>query len=257
MAGGLDDASSTRIEPFFEALLSRDASGRSWLPALLQAAPNGRARLGPALQAPGPMLTPLAVRGANGRLGCFEYPATPPRRLLLWYVEHPDRLDWPAGTDMTAEAVRLRRALLEDDPPGSRARAQERARELEPKRSPFMREWWRFEEVTTLDCVLINEQFVVTITGKRNEPLSPATMWYPQRSELVRSLEAARETAKGRQWASLLISDDALRDGAQDALERSIRGGAPHLDPSEREELCAAYLGNLTWDAARAAVGLP
>jgi len=42
-----------------------------------------------------------------------------------------------------------------------------------------------------------------------------------------------------------------------DAVARSLAAGAPHLSDEQRSELGAAYLGNLTWEAAGAAVGLP
>ena len=90
------------------------------------------------------------MRTVSGSLGCFQYSVAPPRELLAWFVEHPEAVLWPERHELSPETVRLRRALLLDEPPGSRARAQERARELLPARSPLSREWWRFEEATTL-----------------------------------------------------------------------------------------------------------
>jgi hypothetical protein len=55
--------------------------------------------------------------------------------------------------------------------------------------------WWRFEGVTRLDCVLMTENLVVTIEGKRTEGLSSSTEWYPARTQIVRNLEAARPPA--------------------------------------------------------------
>jgi hypothetical protein len=258
MAGGTRDSSLTRVQPFFGALLARDASGRSWLSALLEATPAGRRRLGTVLEDPGSLFTTLAVPAVSGRLGCFEYPAAPPRELLAWFVDHPDQLEWPAHAQLSPETVRLRRALLCDDPPGSQPRAQERARELMVTRSLASREWWRFEGVSRLDCVLMSDRLVVTVEGKRSEPLAASTDWYPKRSQLVRTLEAAKGLADGKQWASVLISETpVVPEGTSEHLERILPDSAPHLNPSEREELHAAYLGNLTWAAACDAVGLP
>jgi hypothetical protein len=197
------------------------------------------------------------VRGANGRLACFDYPAHPPKDLLRWFIDHPGRLRWADTVGVSAHAVRLRRALVLDDPPGSRARAQDRARELLESRSAFAREWWRFEEPVVLDCVLITPRIVVTVTGKCGEGLCPTTPWYPQRTDLIRSLEAARQMAGGRRWASLLISDRPLAEGTDEALARSLPEGAPQLDDEQRAGLEQAFLGNLTWDRAAAAVELP
>lgn len=257
MPADASDSSPTRVEPFFGALFARDPSGRSWLGALLAAAPRGRESLGELIEQPGYLSTLLAVRAMTGRLAAFEYPVAASRELLAWYVEHPERLTWPGHVNLSPGASRLRHALLDDDPPGSRTRAQQRARELVSARSPTADEWWRFEGVDTLDCMLITDRLVVTVTGKRGEPLAPTTEWYPARSELVRNLEAARHYAQGKRWASLLISEHELPEGSNEALARELPEAAPHLDDEGREELRRAYLGNLTWEQACAAVGVP
>ena len=123
MAARAPDSLLTRVEPFFGTLFTRDASGRSWLADLLRATPHGVQRLGPLAERPGYLLTSLAVHGASGRLACFEYPAAPSRDLLLWLVDHPEKLTWPHDPAQSAETERLRRALIDDDPPGVRVRA--------------------------------------------------------------------------------------------------------------------------------------
>lgn len=259
MLGGVDNRPLTAVEPFFTTLLRRDASGASWLPALLAATPYGTDRLDELAQAPGWLQTQLAVRGASGRLACFEYPAAASRRLLAWYIDHPDRLTWPADAEVnvSTETVRLRRVLIDDDPPGARPRAQERAHDLLARSSGLTPAWWRFEELTKLDCVLITERLVVTIQVQRGNGLLPATPWYPQRPQLVRNLEAARHLADGKRFASLVLSRRPLTEAADEQLERALPEAAPHLDQLERRELHDAYLGNLTWDGARDAVGMP
>jgi hypothetical protein len=257
VSAGPRDTSLTRVRPFFEALFARDPSGRSWLSALFAAAPHGREALGELVEQPGYLSTLLAVRAMSGRLAAFEYPVAARRELLTWYVDHPEQLRWPAHVDLSPGSARLRHALLDDDPPGSRSRAQQRARELVSTRSPTADEWWRFEGVDTLDCMLITDRLVVTVTGKRDEPLAPATEWYPVRSELVRNLEAARHYAQGKHWGSLLISEHEMPEGSTDALARTLAESAPHLDEEGRDELAHAYLGNLTWQQACGAVGVP
>ncbi len=253
MDAGRTDSSPTRAQTFFTALLRRDASGRTWLPELLAATPNGNESLGELVERPGYLATPLAVPTVSGLLGAFDYPVAPPRELLAWFIDHPERLTWPEREVLSPETVRLRRALLLDDPPGSQARAQSRARELLAAGPPLAPAWWRFEEIAQLECVLITDRLVVTIAGK---PLAPATDWYPQRSALVRNLEAARLLAQDRRWASLVVSDEPFADADRGHLARVLAGAAPHLDAAGRTALLAAYLGNLTWDRAAAAVGL-
>lgn len=107
-----------------------------------------------------------------------------------------------------------------------------------------------------LDCVLLTDKLVVTIEGKRTEPLSSATDWYPKRSQLVRNLDAAKQLSKGRAWASVLISETPVPEGTDTALEALLPASAPHLSRGDRDELQAHYLGNITWCEACDATGL-
>ncbi|HTX46703.1 MAG TPA: hypothetical protein VMD48_10505 [Solirubrobacteraceae bacterium] len=234
---------------FLESLFARDPSGAGWLPALLQAVPYGRAALGELADEPGWIEISLAVPGASGQLAAFDYPATPSRGLLAWFVDHPDALTWPDGAEHSPASARLRRALLDDDPSGARAKAQDRAHELMQTASAFASDWWRFEDASALDCVLMTDRLVLVIEA---DPLSPATDWYPQRTRLVRDLEAAKQLARGRAFAMLVLGGEAAPEG--DQTVQLVAAGAPHLTGPEREELAAGYLGGLTWEQAREAV---
>jgi hypothetical protein len=255
VAGGPYDSSLTRVRPFFNALIRADPSGETWVSRLLSEVPN-RDVLGLSLKAPGALLTSITAMTDRGHLACYEYPVHPPRLLLTWFVENPDQLVWPRGQTFSEETTRLRKALLYDSPPGSRQVAQARARELVASRPTSAREWWRFEGTSMLDCVLLTDEVVVTIEGKRTEPVSPATDWYPKRSQLVRNLEAARQLSQGRAWGSLLISETLTPEGTDAALDRVLSSGAPHLAAAQRDELHAHYLGNITWPRACDATGL-
>jgi hypothetical protein len=256
VAGGLHDSSLTRVRPFFGALIVRDPTGKSWLGGLLGSTPHGEAVLGAALRAPGKLESGLTTRAMNGRLGCFEFGVAPSKQLLRWYVEHPDKLVWPKGKTYSTETVRMREALLCGKDPG-RAEAQSQALELLQTRTGETRGWWRFEGTSMVDCVLMTPQLVVTIEGKRTEPLSAATDWYPKRSQLVRNLEAAKQLANGRPWATMILSEDPLPEGTDSGLSTLLPTSAPHLDNAGREQLRRHYLGNLTWQQACDATGLP
>lgn len=196
------------------------------------------------------------MAGPSGRLGCFDFPTAPPRGLVAWYIDHPAALTWVESDELTREATRLRRALIEDAPPGAREKAQQRARELLGVRSPFAREWWRFEDATRLECALLTDRLVITVAARGDEAARPASPWYPARSELVRVVEAARELAGDRAWASLSLSESRTPSATRERLRAGLTHGAPHLDSAERAELAEAYLGQLTWAQARRAVGL-
>lgn len=251
--GGSDGPrSSGPTEAFFGDLFARDPSGRSWLPGLLRATPGAEA-LGELVDDPGVLAIPLAVPGASGRLACLEFRSAPARDWLLWMIANPHRLTWPEGLEMKPETAKLRRLLFTDDPPGARVAAQERARELALSSSPNVPAWWRLEEISPLDCVLTTDRLVVVVEG-RDAP-APVTPWYPPRTPIVRALEAARKLAdEGRRWCSLVVGGTVPAESEPDAVAASLADAAPHLDRDGRAAMASAYLGGLTWDAARAAV---
>jgi hypothetical protein len=244
------------IQAFFTELLTRDASGRSWLPQLIAAAPHGERRMGDLLDAPGSLLSTLAVATPDGSLGCFEHPVPPSKELLAWYVDHPDALTWPDDAELSPESERLRHALIFDEPRGARARAQERARELAAIRSPLAQEWWRFEEPTKPGCVLITDRLIIVVEAA-GDGTRPVSQWYPPRTELVRGIELGSLLAHDRRWGALVISEQGLDAAGDEALAAALPAAAPHLDADGRAELQAGYLGNLTWLEACDAVGLP
>jgi hypothetical protein len=251
------DSRPPRAERFFEALLARDGAGGSWLGPLLRAAPRGPARFGDLAERPGWIEAPVAVVTETGRRGAFEYPSSPPRGLLAWFIDHPERLSRPQEERATAETLRLRRALLDDDPPGVRARAQDRAHDLLGRSVPLAEAWWRFEEAHTADCVLVTDRLVLLVQARDDGVAPPpATPWFPGRTALVRDLEAARRFGQdGKAWGVLVLGVQGMSKDP-DALSLEIAAGAPHLDAEQRRELAAGYLGALSWSEAAAATGL-
>jgi hypothetical protein len=258
MASDLRDSPPPRVERFFDALLARDGAGGSWLGPLLRAAPHGPARLGDLAERPGWLEAPIAVLTETGRRGAFEYPASPPRPLLAWFIDHPESLSRPTHQRASPETVRLRRALLDDEPAGARARAQDRARDLLRASAPFAEAWWRFEEAHTADCLLMTDRLVLLVQSREDGLIPPpATPWFPARTALVRDLEAAHRFGEsGKTWGVLVLGAEDEHDGG-DSLGREIAAGAPHLDAAGRQELAAGYLGALSWSQAAAATGAP
>jgi hypothetical protein len=261
VTGARQNESLTALERFLEPLFDRDPSGRSWLPALLDAAPHGRTTLGELVDEPGGLEIALAVRGVSGRRATFDYIVPPPRGLLAWFIDHPDALEWPSGAELSPETAILRRALINDDPPGSRARAQDRARERLATAAPLLPDWWRFEEVTRPGAVLATGRLVLLLEGSGPGARCERPSWYPPRSRLLRVGEAAKQLAHGRRWATLVLGGEPLEEPPDDpgrgALKRMVDRGAPHLSAAERDELHSSYLGTLSLGQAAAAVGIP
>lgn len=252
---GLHDSSLTRVQPFFERAFALDAN---WLSPLLTATPRGRRALDDVVDAPGEMLAALLAPHPKGKAprACFEHEVLPCRALLRWCVQHPDELTWPAGETYGKDTTGKRRALLYDDPPG-RQHTQREALRLIDELPPSTSAWWRFEGSSWIDCVIATDRVVITVEGKRTEPLSAATDWYPKRSQLVRNLEAARQLSNGRRCATLLLREQAVDGGDPNQLAASLDDAAPHLGDQQRAELQNTYLGNITWERACEAIGIP
>lgn len=252
---GLYDSSLTRVQPFFKRAFALETN---WLSALLAAAPRGRQALGDIVDAPGQVLPTLVGPHPKGKAAhaCFEYEVLPARAFLRWCVQHPDKLTWPAGEQYGEETTRRRRALLYGDPPG-REQTQREALRLIEELPPSTSAWWRFEGSSWIDCLIATDRLVITVEGKRKEGLSAATDWYPRRSQLVRNLEAAQQLSNGRRYATLLLSEEPVRGGDPNEVAGSLDDAAPHLCEEERADLQEAYLGNLTWDWACEAIGIP
>ena len=255
MAGGPSDSSLTRVQPFFEQAFALEGD---WLPPLLAVSPGGSALLRDLGGDTGQILSAFLGPHPQGKASraCFEYEVLPDKRFLRWCVCNPDQLTWPTGQTYSEDTTRKRRALLYDEPPG-RIASQHEALQLIEKKQSKGPAWWRFEGSSWIDCVIATDRLVVTIEGKRTEPLSVATHWYPKRLQLVRNAEAARQLASGdRRSASLLISEEPLDDGDRARFAASLDEAAPHLGEPELAELQQSYLGNVTWERACEAVGI-
>jgi hypothetical protein len=90
---------------------------------------------------------------------------------------------------------------------------------------------------------LETERLLLFVEGKRTEPLSASTHWYPERNQLVRNLEVVGELARGCAAAVLLVSEEPLAELTQETRAAST----PHLDVLARKQLSRRYLGQTTW----------
>jgi hypothetical protein len=98
----------------------------------------------------------------------------------------------------------------------------------------------------------------VFIEGKRTESLSPATLWFEQRSQLWRNVEAAEQFARGREFGVILAceSDDAGQDALTHA-NASLTASFPHRTDERRRDLAQHLLGFVTWADIVARFALP
>jgi hypothetical protein len=105
------------------------------------------------------------------------------------------------------------------------------------------RRWWAFEGHTEVDCWIETDRLLLFVEGKRTEPLSASTHWYPERNQLVRNLEVVGELGRGRAAAVLLVSEDPVAE----LTEATLAASTPHLDALAREQLSHHYLGQTSW----------
>lgn len=249
------NSSLTRVRPFFDQLITGDPSGESWLAAVAAGASSEDdvAERPPVL---GPLDQELLLgkHHKDNRLGvkvwmrrCFEYPLLPTRELLEFCLRHPDALKWPEASgrpdeDMGKETLRMRKALLFDEPPG-RTEAQQEGLALLDKLGPgkAARKWWAFEGATEVDCLLRTETYTLLVEGKRTEDLSEKTRWLPGRNQLARNLEAAGQI---RHAGVLLAVENLIPDLDVQAI---VEKGCPHLDGTRQQVLRGRFLGQVTW----------
>ena len=104
-----------------------------------------------------------------------------------------------------------------------------------------------------MDCWLETEHLVLLVEGKRRESLSPATVWYPARNQLVRNLEVAGENVGAKNPFVLLATEKALPELTSETLIAST----PHMNEADREALTERYLGQVTWQSLADALALP
>lgn len=252
------NSSVTRVWPVFDTLFASDLSGKSWLDRLLGLADcrfgSQAGLLVPSLgkfdRAIPRNLTKVLGEGRTTRLGnlrsCFEADYPPSTRFLRWLIENPSKLTWPMGKDGSRRAFgeatqRLRTSLLNGDP-ATRIAA---LNALDAKGAvASRRQWWAFEGFTSVDCVLETDRLLVFIEGKRTEPISVATDWYPQRNQIVRNVEVASCAAAmtGKDFGVILCAETHV-----DLPEQAFMDGLPHLPEPERKTLHAHYWGCTTW----------
>lgn len=262
------NSSITRVRPVFQSLLLRDPSGQSWLPAILHLADDTSCAREMA-RIPGRIRAPTlrkrkyvdAVLRHHG-IGqvqleeCFETPLPPPARFLRWLIQNPERMTWPENGQRRfgRQTQRLRENLFAANGVSARQEAQRLAlSELaQHGSSGSKRKWWAFEGFTEIDCYLVTNTMILAIEGKRTEGLSPATDWYPRRSQLLRNLEVTQQAVGKSNFGVLLIAEQTIPNPSKDEIDL----GLPHLSEDERWRLMSHFLGCVCWKDVCHAVDL-
>jgi hypothetical protein len=198
---GKFNSSATRVAPFFQTLIDRDKSGKTWLPSLLKLFPNHRAFTPELLAEPGEI--------TKSQFGKEEFCLNPPLRFLHWMVGHPQELNWPRYEikDRNIRDMRERlmlRGSYEGAPEVRKQVTESGKAEIESAMAypaiggrGWLHQWWVLEGRTHVDCYIETTRLRLFIEEKRTEKLSLNTSWYSKRNQLLRNLEAASVQSDG------------------------------------------------------------
>lgn len=253
---GKKNSSHTRVEPVFDALMDKDPTGGSWLPQLLQMGSRSTGRTG--------NLAAGSLESGHPRWwGKKERRLDPPKTLLQWLVRNAkapsSKVLW--GSAGTKEK---REHLVAGDP----VTVAEALRLLEGSHTP--RAWYVLEGQSQPDACFVTESYILVIEGKRTEREATAsTTWMPQRSQMLRHMDAAMEVRDGRKVLGLMITEGRggaeatapseywLRQGDLQVQADTLNESLPHRSPAERQEIADGFLGVTTWQRVCADLGLP
>ena len=259
---GRKNSSLTCVQPVFNALLDLDPEGKAWLDRLLQMAAATKEAPAQRLR-PAGSLVPVETPAEAARLRfVFERIVPPPTAFLRWLLQHPQRMAVPDSVSFgtkSALAIEWRRKLFSADPEEQAEATTEGLRALEQRGAGHsIRQWWAFEGFSHIDCCLIAENLVLFVEGKRTEGVSPSTLWFSERSQLWRNVEAAGDFSEGKDFAVILaVETEGDGTAALAAAAASLRGSYPHLEEPDREQLFQHLLGFVTWRKMVDEFGLP
>jgi len=244
---GKYDSSATRVAPVFDALVSRDATGASWLDALLRLANRPESCV----------LIPANARLVSGhgrRWGTDERKLSAPEGLLEYLARNidPTRVQQRTGG---ADAHKKRMELAQKRPDA----VADAVRALRAGRRG--RQWFVLEGPSRPDALLEADDFVVCVEGKRTERIcTTKTTWMPIRSQLLRHMDAAVDAFPTKSVFGLLIveghepdplvpSPHWISQCAEQNAPKMVTGSLPHRSVAECSKIAHGVLGVVTWQA--------
>ena len=256
---GQFNSSEWRVRPVFDALIGRDKTGRSWLPALLSLPRReGHAPVTVSAERLGPLeefawSSPQSVLRPFG-LGEKALPA--PRELLDWLIANVD----PAKTKPVGipSETKQRRELLGKRDKETQTEALEKLSEGNQRRA-----WHTLEGPSYPDVYLRTKHAVVVVEGKFTERApTTRTTWMNVRHQMLRHIDAAWDTRGEREVYGFFVVENTNAAGWVKAVDQTIAPEAlemslPHRSPDVRASIAEAFLGITTWKEVCAAGGLP
>jgi len=252
---GRFNSSATRVVPVFDHLYERDPTGRDWLSYLLSV--GSRAKHVDVPTDPG-----LLLAEHRRTWGHAEKRLAPPRALLEYLIRNVTSDSVERSGDKGLLLSR-RRALAARDPDMTAAALKG----LDGR--TWNRRWYALEGESCPDAFFETKNVILVVEGKRTESsCTTKTKWMPQRSQLLRHMDAATEIAAGRQVYGLLMVegrepdprqvpqfwlDEVDAQVADDLLDSSL----PHRTAEEKNTIAAGVLGAITWQRVCADFSIP
>ena len=121
------------------------------------------------------------------------------------------------------------------------------------------RKWFVLEGVSYPDAYIETNNLILVVEGKRTERSTTGkTMWMPERSQLLRHMDAACAFADGRVVLGLLLVEGEPPDSmlapqrwsqavAADLDRKVLVPSLPHRTGEERQAIADGVLGVATW----------
>lgn len=246
--------SSTPVQSVVNEWIDRHPDGIPWLAELWDLA--ARSRPGEAADRPPtigsllPAETPATHADRVGKV--FDRTVAPPAAFLYWMLMNPQTLDVrdPVGFGAKSDDARRWRGQLFSGDAIRVAEAQAEGLKLLGQRlaQRGRNKWWAFEGFSRVDACLITDNGVLFIDGRGQEALTSSALWFPQRSQLWRNVEAAGELAGERDFGVILAVNNAEEGSAVlAAAVASLEPSCPHLGAEGRAELSRHLLGFVVW----------
>lgn len=253
---GKFNSSITRVWPVFDFLLGKDSTGISWLSALF----GKGSKANKSIDNLGTLLPKYAILDRNITGSCrkdlgkeraekigkirhaFEYDLSPANGFLKWLIKNPNKIEWPKEKKYSPRTQKKREELIKNND-NTKQEALDELHRLKSEGS--WKKWWAFEGYTSVDCMLETEKFLLLIEGKRTEPISSSTVWFPKRNQIVRNLECAKEIAeqKHKEYSVLICAEEKI-----EISDNDWKNSLPHFNNHEIENLKRHYFGYVTWD---------
>lgn len=236
------NSTKSRVEPVFDALLSSDPTGSSWLGRMLTLPNqlNGASAYS--------LGNPTLVRHG---WGVTEMRLDPPLSLLSWLLRHPRKPQHGILSKDSVKAEKRQRWIDGDD-----ETIKEGLKLL--RHSVAKEDWHIFEGVTQPDVYLETDNLIVVIEAKRTEDgPTTRTKWMGERHQMLRHIDCAWEVRGTKNVLGFFIvegkgnsedvPDDWVHYGETTLSVPAISSSLPHRGPIEQEQIAGCFAGVTTW----------